>query len=212
MHIKIRVTHAHIAAVAALVLGKSTTTVLAAKFTATIADFAYVYVMETRAAVITEMLIIFIVHYAKPLAAIGIALAAVKAKSAKVTDLNGTESASAIGTEMLVPFGVFYTVFAALTALGVGVIHTAEYTKSAIVAKLDAVLVQALLALLANDTTLLTMEIAVLTDFIGAVAVAAFLAVHQLQLRAAHAEAAAVAQTALHTVAAEPADTAQFIF
>ena len=56
------------------------------------------------------------------------------------------------------------------------------------------------------------MEIAVLTDFIDAVAVAAFLAVHQLQLRAAHAEAAAVAQTALHTVAAGPADTAQFFF
>ena len=55
------------------------------------------------------------------------------------------------------------------------------------------------------------MEIAVLTDFIGAVAVAALLAVHQLQLPTTLAEAAAVAKTA-HTVGAEPTVTAQFIF
>jgi len=55
------------------------------------------------------------------------------------------------------------------------------------------------------------MEIAVLTDFIGAVAVAALFAVHQLQLPATLAEAASVAQSA-HAVPAEPAATAQFIF
>ena len=65
--------------------------------------------------------------------------------------------------------------------------------------------------MLANDTTLLTMEIAVLTDFIDAVAVTALLAVHQLQLPATLAEAASVAKTT-HTVSTEPTVTAQFIF
>ena len=113
---------------------------------------------------------------------------------------------------MVVPIGIFYTIFAAGAALGSGVVHTAEYAQTAIIAQFNAVLEQAFLTLLTDDTAFFTVQIFILTDFIGAVAVAALFAVHQLQLRAAHAEAAAVAQTALHTVAAGPADTAQFFF
>ena len=112
---------------------------------------------------------------------------------------------------MVVPIGIFYTIFAAGAALGSGVIQTAEHAQTAIVAQVDTVLVQALLALLANDTAFFTVQIFVLTDFIGTVAVAALFAVHQLQLPATLAEAASVAQSA-HAVSTEPAATAQFLF
>jgi len=79
MLVEIGVAHTHVAAVAALVLGIHFAAVLAAKLTATITDFANIYVMEARSAVIAEMLVIFIIHYAKSLAAIGVALATVEA-------------------------------------------------------------------------------------------------------------------------------------
>ena len=174
---------------------------------------ANITIVETFAAVLTEMGIVIVVLYTdgRRFGAVGIALAAVKAKSANVTDIDSTEGVSAIRAEMLVPFGVFYTVFAALTALGVCVVLTAEYAKTAIVAKLDAVLEQAFLTLLTDDTAFLTVIVSKVTLCIRSVAVAALLAVHIFDFPAYLAETATVAKTT-HTVSTEPTVTAQFIF
>ena len=174
---------------------------------------ANITIVETFAAVLTEMEIVIAVLYAhgRRFHAIGIALAAVKAKSANVTDIDSTEGASAIRAEMLVPFGIFYTVLAALTALGVCVVLTAEYAKTAVVAKLDAVLEQAFLTLLTDDTAFFAVIVSKVTLCIRSVAVAALLAVHIFQFPASLAETATVAKTT-HTVSTEPTVTAQFIF
>ena len=174
---------------------------------------ANITIVETFAAVLTEMGIVIVVLYTdgRRFGAVGIALAAVKAKSANVTDIDSTEGASAIRAEMLVPFGIFYTVFAALTALGVCIVLTAEYAKTAVLAKLDAVLEQAFLTLLTDHTAFLTVIVSKVTLCIRSVAVAALLAVHIFEVPAPLAEATAVAQTA-HTVSTEPTVTAQFIF
>jgi hypothetical protein len=159
-----------------------------------------------------EIVIAVLYAHGRRFHAIGIALAAIQAQFAKVAHFDLAECLTAVRTQMVVPIGIFYTIFAAGAALGSGVVHTAEYAQTAIIAQFNAVLEQAFLTLLTDDTAFFTVQIFILTDFIGAVAVAALFAMHQLQLRAAHAEAAAVAQTALHTVAAGPADTAQFFF
>ena len=174
---------------------------------------ANITIVETFAAVLTEMGIVIVVLYTdgRRFGAVGIALAAVKAKSAKLADIYRTEGAAAIGTEMLVPFGILYTVLAALTALGVGVVLTAEYAKTAIVAKLDAVLEQAFLTLLTDNTAFLTVIVSKVTLCIRSVAVAALLAVHIFDFPAYLAETATVAKTT-HTVSTEPTVTAQFIF
>ena len=112
---------------------------------------------------------------------------------------------------MVVPIGIFNTVFAAGAALGSGVVHTAEYAQTAIVAQIYAVLEQAFLTLLTDDTAFLTVIVSKVTLCIRSVAVAALLAVHIFQFPASLAEAAAVAKTA-HTVSTEPTVTAQFIF
>ena len=174
---------------------------------------ANITIVEAFAAVLTEMRVVIIVLYTdgRRFGAVGIALAAVKAKSAKLADIYRTEGVSAIRAEMLVPFGIFYTVLAALTALGVCVVPTAEYAQTAILAKLDAVLEQAFLTLLTDNTAFLTVIVSKVTLCIRSVAVAALLAVHIFQFPASFAETAAVAQTA-HTVSTEPTVTAQFIF
>ena len=174
---------------------------------------ANITIVETFAAVLTEMEIVIVVLYTdgRRFGAVGIALAAVKAKSANVTDIDSTEGASAIRAEMLVPFGIFYTVLAALTALGVCVVLTAEYAKTAIVAQFNAVLEQAFLTLLTDNTAFLTVIVSKVTLCIRSVAVAALLAVHIFDFPAYLAETATVAKTT-HTVSTEPTVTAQFIF
>ena len=174
---------------------------------------ANITIVEAFAAVLTEMEIVIAVLYAhgRGFHAIGIALTAVKAKSAKLADIYRTEGASAVGAEMLVPFGILHTVLAALTALGVGVILTAEYAKAAVVAKLDAVLEQAFLTLLTDNTAFLTVIVSKVTLCIRSVAVSALLAVHIFDFPAYLAETATVAKTT-HTVSTEPTVTAQFIF
>ena len=112
---------------------------------------------------------------------------------------------------MLVPFGIFYTVLAALTALGVCVVLTAEYAKTAIIAQFDAVLEQAFLTLLTDNTAFLTVIVSKVTLCIRSVAVAALLAVHIFDFPAYLAETATIAKTT-HTVSTEPTVTAQFIF
>ena len=174
---------------------------------------ANITIVETFAAVLTEMEIVISVlnAHGRRIHAIGITLAAVKAKSANVTDIDSTEGVSAIRAEMLVPFGVFYTVLAALTALGVCVVLTAEYAKTAIVAQFNAVLEQAFLTLLTDNTAFLTVIVSKVTLCIRSVAVAALLAVHIFDFPAYLAETATVAKTT-HTVSTEPTITAQFVF
>lgn len=174
-----------------------------------LAAFADIDVMEAISAVGAEMLVVIRILNAHGwhFVAIGITLTAVKAKSAKVTDLDGTESISAIRAKMLVPFRAFYTVFSAIASFCICIIPTAEYAKAAMIAKLDTVLVKTFIALLADHTALLAVQVGVGANIISAVAVSALFTVHKLKLPAALAEAAAVAKTA-HTVLAEPADTA----
>ena len=174
---------------------------------------ANITIVETFAAVLTEMEIVIAVLYTdgRRFGAVGIALAAVKAKLAKVALVYHTVRGTAIGTEMLVPFGVFDTVLAALTALGVSVVLTAEYAQTTVVAKLNAVLEQAFLTLLTDNTAFLTVIVSKVTLCIRSVAVAALLAVHIFDFPAYLAETATVAKTT-HTVSTEPTVTAQFIF
>ena len=105
---------------------------------------------------------------------------------------------------MLVPFGIFNTVFTAVASLGMGIILTAEHTQTTVLAKLDAVFIQTFVTLLADDAALLAVEVAVGANIISTVAVSALVTVHQLQLPTTLAEAASIAKTA-HTVGAEPA-------
>ena len=174
--------------------------------------FANGGVVEAIAAVLAEMELIILVFNTngRGLGAVGVALTAVKAELAILTNIYLAKGVTAIGTKMVVPIGVFNAVFTAATALCGGVLHTAENTKTAIVAKVDSVLKKTILTLLADNTALLAMQISKLTDIIRAVAVAAFLAMHQLKLPTAFAEAATVAKAA-HTVSTEPTVAAQFI-
>lgn len=174
--------------------------------------FADIDVMEAISAVLAEMRVVIRVlnAHGRHLVAIRIALTAVKAKLTKLTLLDGAVGTAAVRAEMLVPFGVLDAVFTAFTTLSVGIILTAEYAKAAIIAELDAVLVKTFVTLLADNTALLTVEVFVLTDLIGAVAVSALVTVHQLKFPTAFTEAATVAKTA-HAVSAEPTIAAKVV-
>ena len=202
-----------VGAVAAFLFQANLTAGFAQQGASRLTAFADIAVVEAVAAVLAEMELIITVLYAhgRRFHAIGIALAAIQAQFAKVAHFDLAECLTAVRTQMVVPIGIFYTIFAAGAALGSGVIQTAEHAQTAIIAQFNAVFVQALFTLLANDTAFFTVQIFILTDFIGAVAVAALFAVHQLQLPTTLAEAASIAQSA-HAVSAEPTATAQFIF
>ena len=118
-------------------------------------------IVETFAAVLTEMEIVIAVLYAhgRRFHAIGIALAAIQAQFAKVTHFDLAERLTAVGTQMVVPIGIFHTVFAAGAALGSGVVHTAEYAQATIFTKVYSVFIQTFLTLLTNDTAFLTVII-----------------------------------------------------
>ena len=174
---------------------------------------ANITIVETFAAVLTEMEIVIAVLYAhgRRFHAIGIALAAIQAQFAKVAHFDLAERLTAVGTQMVVPIGIFNTVFAAGAALGSGVVHTAEYAQTAIIAQFNAVLEQAFLTLLTDNTAFLTVIVSKVTLCIRSVAVAALLAVHIFEFPASLAETATVAKTT-HTVSTEPTVTAQFLF
>ena len=155
MLVKVGVAHARVTTVAALVLGIHTAAVLAAKLAAAIADFANIYVMEARSAVIAEMLVIFIIHHAKPLAAIGITLAAVKADLAYVALLDCTKRSSAVKADMVVPIGAFNAVLTALASLALCLRLAAFLAGATLVAEFKAVIVNASLAFLARQAALL---------------------------------------------------------
>ena len=174
---------------------------------------ANITIVETFAAVLTEMEIVIAVLYTdgRCFGAVGIALAAIQTQIAKVAHFDLAERLTAVGTQMVVPIGIFNTVFAAGAALGSGVVHTAEHAQTAIIAQFNAVLEQAFLALFADDATFFAVIVSKVTLCIRTVAVAALMAVHIFNFPTALAEATAVAKTA-HTVSTEPTVTAQFIF
>ena len=174
---------------------------------------ANITIVEAFAAVLTEMEIVIAVLYAhgRRFHAIGIALAAIQAQFAKVAHFDLAECLTAVRTQMVVPIGIFYTIFAAGAALGSGVVHTAEYAQTAIIAQFNAVLEQAFLTLLTDDATFFAVIVSKVTLYIRSVAVAALLAVHIFEFPASLAETATVAKTT-HTVSTEPTVTAQFIF
>ena len=174
---------------------------------------ANITIVEAFAAVLAEMELIITVLYAdgRRFGAVGIAFTAIQTQIAKVAHFDLAERLTAVGTQMVVPIGIFYTIFAAGAALGGGVVHAAEYAQTAIIAQFNAVLEQAFLTLLTDDTAFLTVIVSKVTLCIRSVAVAALLAVHIFEFPASLAETAAVAQTT-HTVSTEPTVTAQFIF
>lgn len=174
---------------------------------------ANITIVETFAAVLTEMESVIAVLYTdgRRFGAVGIAFTAIQTQIAKVAHFDLAERLTAVRTQMVIPIGIFYTIFAAGAALGSGIVHTAEYAQTAIVAQIYAVLEQAFLTLLTDDTAFFTVIVSKVTLCIRTVAVAALLTVHIFQFPAPLAEAAAVAQTA-HTVSTEPTVTAQFIF
>ena len=174
---------------------------------------ANITIVEAFAAVLTEVEPIVAIFYTdrRCLGAVGISLAAIKAKLAILAYIHLTEGGAAIGAEMVVPIRVLDAVFTAAAALTLGIVQAAEYAQTAIIAQFNAVLEQAFLTLLTDNTAFLTVIVSKVTLCIRSVAVAALLAVHIFQFPAPLAEAAAVAQTA-HTVSTEPTVTAQFLF
>ena len=179
MLVKIGVAHAHVATVAALILCIHATAVLAAKFATAAADFASIYVMEACSAVIAEMLVVFIIHHAKPLAAIGITLAAVKADLANFALIYCAKRSSAIKADMVVPIGAFNTVLTALAALALRLCLTAFLAGATLVAEFKAVIVNASLAFLARQAALLAVLGAIfLACAVCVIAVAALRAMH----------------------------------
>ena len=89
-------------------------------------------VVEAGAAVLAEVAVVIGILDAESLRAFGIALAAINTDSAELAHINLVVASSAIGAEMLLPIGRVYAVFAAGTALALGVVDAALGAKSAI--------------------------------------------------------------------------------
>jgi hypothetical protein len=213
VRIQIAVADTSVGAVAAFLFQPNLAASFTQQKTSKLTVCANITIVEAFAAVLTEMEIVIAVLYAhgRRFYTIGIALAAIQAQFAKVAHFDLAECLTAVRTQMVIPIGIFYTIFAAGAALGSGVIQTAEHAQTAIIAQFNAVLEQAFLTLLTDDTAFFAVIVSKVTLCIRSVAVAALLAVHIFQFPASLAEAAAVAQTA-HTVSTEPTVTAQFIF
>jgi hypothetical protein len=111
---------------------------------------------------------------------------------------------------MVVPIGAVNAVFSAIASLGCGVLHATVYAEAAIVTKVDAILVQASLALLAKHTAFLAVIVSEGALLVGSIAVPTLDAVHVFRFRAFLAEAAAIAKAA-HAVCAAPTYAAKII-
>ena len=211
--VQIAVADTSVGAVAAFLFQANLTAGFAQQGASRLTAFADIAVVEAVAAVLTEMEIVIAVLYTdgRRFGAVGIVFTAIQTQIAKVAHFDLAECLTAVRTQMVVPIGIFYTIFAAGAALGSGVVHTAEYAQTAIIAQFNAVFKQAFLTLLADDAAFFAVIVSKVTLFIRSVAVAALLAVHIFQFPASFAEAATVAQSA-HTVSTEPTVTAQFIF
>ena len=89
-------------------------------------------VVEADAAILAEVAVVIGILHAESLRAFGIALTAVKTDTAELAHINLVVAGAAIGAEMLLPIGRVYAVFAAGTALALGVVDAALGAKSAI--------------------------------------------------------------------------------
>lgn len=143
MGIKVTVAAATVGAVTALGF-KSCLTAGSTQLNACIgAVLAGICVMEAIAAILAEVefVVAILDTYSGGIVALGVVFTAVHTKLTELTHLDLAKGNSAIGAEMVVPIGVFGTVFAAVTALRDGIVQATELTEAAIVAKLDSVLV-----------------------------------------------------------------------
>ena len=134
--VQIAVADTSVGAVAAFLFQANLTAGFAQQGASCLTAFADIAVVEAVAAVLAEMELIITVLYThgRRFHAIGIALAAIQAQLAKVAHFDLAECLTAVRTQMVVPIGIFYTIFAAGAALGSGVIQTAEHAQTAIIA------------------------------------------------------------------------------
>ena len=128
--------------------GTARETEMIARIDAILASLA---VVEADAAILAEVAVVIGILHAESLRAFGIALTAVKTDTAELTHINLVVASSAIGAEMLLPIGRVYAVFAAGTALALGVVDAALGAKSAIGAELKVGASGASLALLTEE-------------------------------------------------------------
>ena len=208
----IAVTDAAVTAVAPLLFQTDPAAFFAKLCAGSLAAFADIRIMEAIAAILAEVEFILVVLYAdgRRTAALRVALAAIQAQLTVFTHIHRAERITTIGAYMFIPIGVLQAVLAAFAAVRGSIVKAAVDTKTAIVAKLDAVFIQAFIALLTENAAFLTVKISILADIVGTVAIAALLAMHQFQFPAALTEAAAVTQAA-HTIRTEPAIAAKLI-
>ena len=149
--------YTHITAVTAFVLGENVATVFATKLTCVVAYLAKVYVVCAVTAVLTKMLFVLGVHNAHTVAAVGVALAAVDTKSAKLALFNVTVGDTAIGADMLKPVALLNAVLAAVATLCLCVFHTAKFTEITLGAKLKPFVKNAHIARLTYKAAFFTM-------------------------------------------------------
>jgi len=134
--VQIAVADTSVGAVAAFLFQANLTAGFAQQGASRLTAFADIAVVEAVAAVLAEMELIITVLYTdgRCFGAVGIAFTAIQTQLAKVAHFDLAECLTAVRTQMVVPIGIFYTVFAAGAALGSGVVQTAEYAQAAIVA------------------------------------------------------------------------------
>ena len=88
--------------------------------------------MEADAAILAEVAVVIGILDTESLRAFGIALTAIKTDTAELAHIHLVVAGAAIVAEMLLPIGRVYAVFAAGTALALGVVDAALRAKSAI--------------------------------------------------------------------------------
>ncbi len=139
-------------AVAARVLALLNAAVAATKIARRLAALTLGNRTEACAAVLAEMLFIIGVFNAHTADAFAYTFATVKAEAAEFTLFNRAEGSTAVFADMIEPVGILNAEFAALAAFVVCVFKAAVGAKTAGVAKLVAVFINALSALFAKLT------------------------------------------------------------
>jgi hypothetical protein len=139
------------AVVAAVILAAYRTALETEKIARIDAILASLAVVEAGAAILAEVAVVIGILHAESLRAFGIALTAVKTDTAELAHINLVVAGAAIVAEMLLPIGRVYAVFAAGTALALGVVDAALGAKSAIRAELKVGASGASLALLTEE-------------------------------------------------------------
>ena len=139
------------AVVAAVILAAYGTALQAEKVARVDAILASLAVVEAGAAVLAEVAVVIGILHAESIRAFGIALTAINTDTAELTHINLVVAGAAIGAEMLLPIGRVYAVFAAGTALALGVVDAAFRAKSAIGAEFKLGASGASFAILAEE-------------------------------------------------------------